>query len=292
MMYIDGKACASALLGQLKPLVSRFEASYNRKPTLRIIRINDDYASKIYTEKKIKVAHSIGIDAEIIILPDNISCRDAIVVVKQYDNDQSVDGIIIQLPLPKQISKDLLLNEISPHKDVDGISAYSLGALVNGSSALVPCTPQGIIRLTNYIQLDVRGLDVVILGQSIIVGRPVALAFLNLGATVTVCHSATKDLESKIKSADLLISAMGAPDVVDPSWIKPGASVFDVSINRHASGKMTGDIALDECKHVGRITPVPGGVGPMTVACLQFNTCLAAMRKENDEDLLAALALI
>lgn len=292
MMYIDGKACASALLAQLKPLISQFETSYNRKPTLRIIRIGDDYASKIYTERKIKVAHSIGIDAEILILPDNISSDDAIQVVRQCNDDQMVDGIIIQLPLPKQISKDIVLNEISPHKDVDGISAYGLGALVNGSSAFVPCTPQGIMRLTKYIQLDVKGLDVVILGQSIIVGRPVALAFLNRGATVTVCHSATKDLESKIKSADVLVSAMGAPNVVDPNWIKPGAIIFDVSINRHASGKMTGDIALDKCNHVGMITPVPGGVGPMTVACLQFNTCLAAMRKEKDDGLLAELALI
>lgn len=292
MKIIDGKACASGILTKLAPLISGFESKYHRKPALRIIRINDDYASKVYTERKIKVAQSIGIDAEIIILPNEIGCHDAVQVIEQLSQDTNVDGIIIQLPVPKHISKDVLLNAIEPSKDVDGISANSLGSLVNGASSFVPCTPQGIMRLVKYMQLDVRGLDVVILGQSIIVGRPVALTFLNQGATVTICHSATKDLAFKIKSADVIVSAMGATGVVDPNWIKPGANVFDVAINRDASGKLIGDIDMHACSHVGMITPVPGGVGPMTVACLQFNTCLAAMRRENDVELLEKLALI
>lgn len=292
MKLIDGKACSNYLLGELKPIIVHFEQTYKRKPSLKIVRISDDFASKVYTERKIKVASLIGIDAEIIILPEDIDFESARDVIQQFNDDDAVDGIIVQLPLPKHLLRNALLNTISPTKDVDGITMNSLGGLLSGASTFVPCTPQGILRLVKFIDLDVRGLNVVILGQSLIVGRPAAIVFLNQGATVTVCHSATRDLESKIKMADVLVSAMGNPNVIKPSWIKAESVVFDVSINRLDSGKIIGDVDQDACEHVGFITPVPGGVGPMTVAALQFNTVLAALRSKNDKGLLSALSKI
>ncbi|MEE2769787.1 MAG: bifunctional 5,10-methylenetetrahydrofolate dehydrogenase/5,10-methenyltetrahydrofolate cyclohydrolase [Pseudomonadota bacterium] len=292
MEIIDGKACSLSLLNQLKPIITLFQKKHSRKPSLKIIRVSDDFASIIYTENKIKVAESIGISAEIVVLPKDIKSEELTKVIMSLNEDDQTDGIIMQLPLPGHLSKERLLNEISPEKDVDGITALNMGSLIQGSPLFVPCTPQGIMRLIKHIGLDLKGLNAVILGQSLIVGRPVAMCLLNSGATVTICHRATKDLEAKIKSADVLVSAMGAPGVVSAQWIKPGATVFDVGINRSEANKIIGDIEYDQCKHVGFITPVPGGIGPMTVACLQFNTVLAALTRVNDKTLLDELSLI
>lgn len=292
MQVINGKTCAAALLDELKPIILRFQSKYHRSPRLKIIRINDDFGSIVYTKRKIKTANLIGVEADITILPKSTDEDEVLNVIKGFNHDDSIDGVIIQLPLPQHLSKDRLLDEILPEKDVDGISRNSLGSLIRGQSTFMPCTPQGLIRLIQSINLDVKGLNVVILGQSLIVGRPAALVFLNLGATVTVCHSATQDLEAKINTADVLISAMGAAGVVDSKWIKPGATVLDVAINRNASDEIIGDIDIHSCGHVGFITPVPGGVGPMTVACLQFNTVLAAIKRVKDVDLLSQLDVI
>ena len=292
MQFIDGKACAGLLLESLEVVVSDFQSTYKRSPRLNIIRISDDFASKVYTKTKMRVAKAIGIEVEITILPEMVKESEAIEAIKSLNNDDAVDGIILQLPLPEHLSKDVLLDEISPNKDVDGISKYNMGCLVRARPNFIPCTPQGLLRLAKYIDLDIKGLNVIILGQSIIVGRPAALVFLNMGATVTVCHSATKDLEAKIKTADILISAMGATGIVNPKWIKSGAVVFDVGINRNTSNEIQGDIDQQACNHVGFVTPVPGGVGPMTVACLQFNTVLAAINRVDDKHLLEKMALI
>lgn len=292
MKLIDGQVCAQLLLKNLEPMVVSFQEKYQRSPRLKIIRISDDFGSVVYTERKIKVANSIGVAADIAILPKDIAENKVVEKIRLFNQDDTVDGIILQLPLPEHLSKFVLLDEISPDKDVDGVTKNSMGSLMMGAPIFMPCTPQGIIRLAKSIALDIRGLNIVILGQSLIVGRPVAMALLNMGATVIVCHSATKDLEAKIATADVLISAMGATGVVNPAWIKAGAVVFDVAINRNASNKVVGDIDRKACEHVGYITPVPGGVGPMTVACLQFNTLLAALKKEKDSDMLRQLSLI
>lgn len=292
MQLIDGTKCASTLLDELKPIIQSFKTKYNRSPRLKIIRINDDFGSIVYTKRKITAANVMGIEADIAVLPKLISENEALDVIQSFNDDDSIDGMILQLPLPKHLSKDRLLDQILPEKDVDGISRNSLGSLIRGQPAFMPCTPQGLIRLVKFINLDVKGLNVVILGQSLIVGRPAALAFLNLGATVTVCHSATKNLKAKINAADVLVSAMGAVDVVDSQWIKPGATVLDVAINRDASDKIIGDIDIHTCDHVGFITPVPGGVGPMTVACLLFNTVLAAIRRTADSELMTQINAI
>jgi methylenetetrahydrofolate dehydrogenase (NADP+)/methenyltetrahydrofolate cyclohydrolase len=289
MKLIDGKACAQALLEKLHELNTVFIAKHGRAPKLNIVRINDDFGSIVYTENKINKAKTIDLEASIIELPKDIDQASAIECIYQMNQDPSVDGIIIQLPLPNHLDKDELLNVIDPSKDVDGLTNNSMGMLLRGQPNFVACTPQGISRLAKSIGYDFRGKDVVILGQSIIVGRPMALVCLNQGATVTICHSATERLDEKIKSADVLISAMGVMGVVDSSWLKPNSVVFDVAINRLSSGKITGDIEGAKCDHVGFLTPVPGGVGPMTVACLMNNTLLSAVKRVGDKALLEEL---
>lgn len=292
MEIIDGSESSSALIRELKPLVEQFKTDHHRSPGLEIIRISDDFGSVVYTERKQKVAKEAGFFVDLNILPKEVDLAAASEVIESANQNKSIDGVILQLPLPEHLPRDTLLALIAPNKDVDGLTRHNMGALMMGSPLFMPCTPQAILRLAQKVGVQLKGANVVILGQSIIVGRPVALACLNLGATVTVCHKSTNDLEAKVRMADILISAMGAPDVVDSKWIKPGSVVFDVSINRGDNGKIRGDIDHATCQHVGHITPVPGGVGPMTVACLLFNTMFAAALHANDKHLLETLPLI
>lgn len=274
---IDGKFIAKTILDKLKVEIQHDLRKGFSVPGLAVVLVGDDPASQVYVNNKRNACNACGIHSVAYHLPSDISEQALLSRIAKLNQDPSIQGILIQLPLPKHINASLILDSIDPKKDVDGFHPYNLGLLAQKRPFLRPCTPYGVIRLLAYENIALRGLDAVIVGASNIVGRPMALELLNMGCTTTVCHSATRDLDQYIKHADLLVSAIGKRGIIQSQWLKPHAIVIDVGITRTESGKLHGDIEFETaCKSASYITPVPGGVGPMTVAMLLENTVLAA----------------
>lgn len=282
-MNIDGKLTAKNLRDQLAAEVTELKARYNIQPSLTVIIVGDDPASHVYVKNKVKQTQEIGMISNNIKLPSETTENHLLSLLKQLNNDDSVHGILVQLPLPKHIDESAIISAISPDKDVDGFHAMNSGRLFNGEAgALVPCTPQGCVLLAKqHLGEDLSGLHAVVIGRSNIVGKPVAMLLLQENCTVTISHSKTKNLPAMCKQADILIAAVGIANFVKADWVKTGATVIDVGINRistqEGTTKLVGDVDYDAVfNKCGAITPVPGGVGPMTIACLLKNTLAAA----------------
>ena len=268
-VIIDGKALRDKLLEQLKLKVDKFEI----KPKLVVILVGDNPASQIYVNNKKKTAEKLGIDSEIINYPSNIQEQVLLDKIVELNNDTTVTAILVQLPLPEHISKFKVINTISPNKDVDGFTPENFGMLFAGEEPYVyPCTPKGILLMLDEYNIDVGGKHVVIVGRSNIVGKPLSQMLLNRNATVTVCHSHTKNLADITKTADVLISAVGGK-IIGENFVKPNSVVIDVGIFKDENGKTRGDVDFEKvAPQTSFITPVPGGVGPMTIASLMLNT--------------------
>ncbi|WMS88580.1 bifunctional methylenetetrahydrofolate dehydrogenase/methenyltetrahydrofolate cyclohydrolase FolD [Pleionea litopenaei] len=275
---IDGKSIANKLQEQLAERVQQRLAEGKQPPGLAVILVGDDAASSIYVNKKVEACKRIGFASRKIALPETTSEAELLDTIDQLNADDSIHGVLLQLPIPEHIDSNKMLEHISPAKDVDGFHAFNLGRLVQRNPLLRSCTPKGIVTLLEALEgVDIRGMDACIVGASNIVGRPMALELLIKGCTVTVTHRFTKDLAAHVGRADLVVVAVGRPGIVKGEWIKPGAIVIDVGINRLDDGTIVGDVEFEEAaKRAGWITPVPGGVGPMTVATLMENTLLAA----------------
>mgnify|MGYP005990123583 CR=1 FL=1 len=282
-MNIDGKQAAADLRLSIKTQVAGFKEKYNCTPGLTVVLVGDDPASHVYVRNKVKQTSEVGMQSNEIRMPDTTSEQELLAQIEALNNDASVHGILVQLPLPKHINEQAVIASISAEKDVDGFHALNSGRLLNSEpGALVPCTPQGCVILAKrHLGDDLSGLHAVIIGRSNIVGKPVSLLFLQENCTVTIAHSRTKNLEAMCQQADILVAAVGRPEMVKGDWIKPGATVIDVGINRieldNGKTKLVGDVDFEQAEMVaGAITPVPGGVGPMTIACLLQNTLVAA----------------
>ena len=253
-------------------------------PKLTVILIGDDPASHSYVNGKEKASKEIGIESEIIRLKDDISEADLLDKIDKLNNDETVDGILVQLPLPKHINEQKVIEAIHPDKDVDGFHPISIGRMMVGQDTFLPCTPNGILTLLKSKEIQIEGANAVIIGRSNIVGKPMGQLLLNENATVTYCHSRTKDLKTFTKNADILIVAMGKAHAIDESYVKEGTAVIDVGINRTNEGKLTGDVDFEAVKEVASfITPVPRGVGPMTITMLLQNTIISAKRRKGIE---------
>ncbi len=278
---IDGKAIAEHLLGIIKTKIDTRIAAGKRAPCLAVVLVGADPASAIYVRNKRKACEKVGIKSIAHDLPASTSEADLFSLIDRLNNDSTVDGILVQSPLPPQISEEQLIERISVDKDVDGFHPYNIGRLAVRQPTLRSCTPYGVIKLLQAVNIDLMGLDAVIIGVSNHVGRPMALELLLAGCTITSCHRHTKDLAAKVKSADLIVAAAGKPGLIQGDWIKQGAIVVDIGINRLNDGSICGDVDFNAAKaRASYITPVPGGVGPMTVATLMENTLLALELKE------------
>jgi methylenetetrahydrofolate dehydrogenase (NADP+)/methenyltetrahydrofolate cyclohydrolase len=279
---IDGKAIAAALRGKVATEVKRLTAEHGLTPGLAVVLAGNNPASESYVGSKAKATKEAGMNSFDHRLPDTVGEAELLALVKKLNADPAVHGILVQLPLPKQIDAQKVLDTIDPTKDVDGFHPVNAGRLASGLPALVPCTPLGCVMLAKTVHPSLAGLDAVVIGRSNIVGKPVTQLLLAENATVTVTHSSTRDLPAVCRRADILVAAIGRPEYVRGDWIKPGATVIDVGINRvpgsvPGKSKLVGDVAFAEAVQVaGAITPVPGGVGPMTIACLMVNTVRAA----------------
>lgn len=274
---IDGKAIAMQIKRDIRDTVEHHLSRGNRQPGLAVILVGNDPASEVYVRNKRESCEHAGIRSFYHHLPESTPESDLVKLIEQLNLDHLVDGILLQLPLPKHINANSLLECIHPSKDVDGFHPYNIGRLAERRPLLRPCTPRGIMVLLETIKQPFKGKHAVVVGASNIVGRPLALELLIAGATVTVCHRFTGDLAYFVKQADILVSAVGKPQLIKGDWIKMGATVIDVGITRLSDGKLTGDIEFDvAADRAAWITPVPGGVGPMTVAMLLHNTMIAA----------------
>ena len=273
---IDGKLVAKQLRDSVKEKVSLRINNGQRAPGLAVILVGCDAASQVYVSSKRKACEEVGFISRSYDLPNTTSEQELLSLVSELNNDNAIDGILVQLPLPKGLNADLIIEHINPLKDVDGFHPSNVGKLVLRQPGLRPCTPKGIITLIKSTGVDAKGLDALVIGASNIVGRPMGLELLLAKCTVTTAHRFTKDLEGKVRNADLLVVAVGKPGFIPGEWIKEGAIVIDVGINRLANGKLVGDVEFDVAKEKASfITPVPGGVGPMTVASLIENTLIA-----------------
>jgi methylenetetrahydrofolate dehydrogenase (NADP+)/methenyltetrahydrofolate cyclohydrolase len=273
---IDGKAVAAALRLQVAANVAK--AGFN--PGLAVVLVGEDAASNVYVRTKDRAAREAGIDARTIRLPAKTVQAELLTTIQTLNEDPATDGILVQLPLPRGIDPQAVIEAIDPAKDVDGFHPMNVGHLTDGRPTLAPCTPLGVMKLLRAFNVQTAGAHAVVLGRSAIVGRPLASLLLAADATVTIAHSRTRNLSAECRRADILIAAVGRPELVQADWIHPGGTVIDVGINRLPDGRLVGDVAFDACAAVaGAITPVPGGVGPMTVACLLENTLTAALRR-------------
>lgn len=274
---IDGKAVSQKVRNEVAIEVARMKEEGQRIPGLAVILVGLDPASQVYVSHKRKACDQVGFISRSYDLPDTTAQDKLLSLIDELNSDDAIDGILVQLPLPPHIDAELVLESILPHKDVDGFHPYNIGRLAQRNPALRPCTPKGIMTLIESTGIDTHGLDATIVGASNIVGRPMTLELLLAGCTTTTCHRFTKDLETKVRGADLLIVAVGKAGFIPGEWIKPGAIVIDVGINRLEDGRLVGDVQFDNAKNnAAFITPVPGGVGPMTVANLIENTLIAA----------------
>lgn len=270
---IDGKAIAAALKEDVKLRVAELEAKYGRKPCLAVIIVGENPASQVYVRNKVKSALYVGMDSRLITMAESVSEQELLDKIVDLNNDRCVDGILVQLPLPKHIDEDKVIDTIAKEKDVDGFHILNVGSLWTGKHCSVPCTPKGCIHLIKSTGIDIKGKTAVVVGRSNIVGKPVAKLLLDENATVIIAHSRTADLASITRLADILVVAVGRENVVTGDMIKPGAVVIDVGMNRNAEGKLCGDVEFSTASEVAsHITPVPGGVGPMTIAMLMENT--------------------
>ena len=278
---IDGTAIAAAVRAEVAQGVAAFKRAYGMAPGLAVVLIGEDPASQVYVRRKGQQTLEVGMRSIEHKLPATTSERTLLELIGDLNRDDDVHGILVQLPLPKHIDASKVIEALDPAKDVDGFHPINVGRNAIGAPAMVPCTPAGSMLLIKTVLPDIKGLNAVVIGRSNIVGKPMAQLLLQGNATVTIAHSGTRDLADVVRRADLVVAAVGRPEFVRGSWIKPGACVIDVGINRvaGANGKsrLVGDVAFDEAVQVaGSITPVPGGVGPMTIACLLLNTLVAA----------------
>jgi methylenetetrahydrofolate dehydrogenase (NADP+)/methenyltetrahydrofolate cyclohydrolase len=276
-LIIDGKAVAREVQKQIKEEVEGLERRWGIKPGLGVVLVGDDPGSHIYVKNKEKACKEVGIKSSEHLLPATISEKELLVLIHNLNKDKNVNGILVQLPLPAHVRSERILEAISPHKDVDGFHPLNQGALLLGADGFRPCTPLGIMRLLESAGCDPKGKNAVIVGRSNIVGKPVALMLLEKHATVTVCHSRTASLRDEVGRAEIVVVAIGKAGLVRGDWIRSGAVVIDVGVNRLPSGKLCGDVEFDAAKErAAAITPVPGGVGPMTICMLLYNTLKAA----------------
>ena len=274
---LDGKAIAAKVRAEAAAGAAEFLALHGRPPGLHVVLAGEDPASAVYVRNKEKAAREAGFAGEVHRLPATVSLEELLGVVGSLNAREDVDGILVQLPLPGSVPSAPVLELVDPSKDVDGFHATNVGALWSGGSSLVPCTPRGCIRLLQEGGVRLEGARAVVVGRSNIVGKPVAALLLAANATVTVAHSRTKDLEAVCREADVLVAAIGRARMIRGSFLKPGAAVIDVGMNRDEAGKLCGDVHFEEAREIaGVITPVPGGVGPMTIAMLLDNTLRAA----------------
>ena len=271
-MIIDGKKTAAELREKLKKKVTELKSTYNAVPGLTVILVGEDPASKIYVKNKEKFAIEVGINSQVIKYPEDVEEKVVLNKIKELNSDNKVSGILVQLPLPKHIDKRKVIETIDPVKDVDGFHPINVGNLSSGYDSSIPCTPLGCYLLIKKIEKNLNGKHAVVIGRSNLNGKPMTQLLLKENCTVTITHSKTKDLKAECNRADIIIAAVGRPKLVKGDWVKKGAIVIDVGINKTDSG-LVGDVDFDEVSKVAKaITPVPGGVGPMTIACLLSNT--------------------
>ena len=271
-MIIDGKKEAEIIRNEIKKEISDLKKKSGKTPSLTVILIGDFAPSLIYVKNKEKSAREVGINSEIIRYPKNVSEKDILEKIKELNKKDEISGILVQLPLPSQISKEKIINAINPSKDVDGFNPINVGNLSSGYDSIVPCTPLGCLLLIKKIEPNLAGKHAVIVGRSNLNGKPMAQLLLKENCTVTIVHSKTNNLQNECLKADILVAAVGVPNLIKKDWVKKNAIVIDVGINK-VGEKIVGDVNFDELKdNVKAITPVPGGVGPMTIACLLKNT--------------------
>jgi methylenetetrahydrofolate dehydrogenase (NADP+)/methenyltetrahydrofolate cyclohydrolase len=276
---MDGKALSKEKREKMKQDVEELKAA-GVTPGLAVLLVGNNPASRSYVKGKQKACAEVGVNSVIKELPESISEESLLSEIERLNHDNSIHGILVQLPLPNQINELAIIEKISPEKDVDGFHPINIGRMVTGKDAFLPCTPAGIIELVKAKNIDICGKHVVIIGRSNIVGKPVGQLFLRENATVTICHSKTSNMKQYTKQADILVAAIGKPGFVTADYIREGAVVIDVGINRLPSGKLVGDVLFDEVKELASfITPVPGGVGPMTITMLLHNTIQSARKK-------------
>ena len=276
-MIIDGKQIAKELRATIADQVS----TLGRAPGLAVILVGDDPASAVYVRNKDNACKEVGFYSEKINKPEGITQVELLSEVERLNNDDKIDGILVQLPLPKHLDANLVIETISPEKDVDGFHSENIGKLMQNKPYLRPCTPKGVMTMLATTGIDLVGKNCVVVGASNIVGRPMAMELLNARATVTICNSKTQDLSGKIRQADVVVAAVGIPKMIQGDWIKKGAIIIDVGINRLDDGSLSGDVDFDSAKDKAAwITPVPGGVGPMTIATLLENTLTAYKARE------------
>jgi len=278
---IDGRALATEVKNQVRGEIDAALARGSRRPALAVVKVGDDPASEVYVRNKRKACGEVGILSVAHDLGEEISEGALLALVDDLNRDAGIDGILVQLPLPPQIQQTAVIEKIDPAKDVDGFHPYNVGRLAQRIPVMRPCTPYGVIRLLERIGAPFKGQHAVVVGASNIVGRPMSLELLLMGATTTVCHRFTTGLDTYVRQADILVVAVGKPGLVPGEWIKPGAVVIDVGMNRLDNGHLVGDVQFESARErAGWITPVPGGVGPMTVAMLMHNTLEAYHRRE------------
>ena len=280
---IDGKAFAATVRGKVAVHVARLKADHGITPGLAVVLVGEDPASQVYVRSKGKMTLEVGMKSVEHKLDIETPEADLLALIDQLNNDPEIHGILVQLPLPKHLNEDLVINSISPAKDVDGFHISNVGLLSTGQKSMVPCTPLGCLMMLREHHGSISGMNAVVIGRSNIVGKPMAQLLLNDSCTVTIAQSRTKDLPSVVRGADIVIAAVGRPQMVPGDWIKEGATVIDVGINRiekpEGGTRLVGDVDYESCAVVaGAITPVPGGVGPMTIACLLANTVTACSR--------------
>jgi methylenetetrahydrofolate dehydrogenase (NADP+) / methenyltetrahydrofolate cyclohydrolase len=279
-IVMDGKAVAAKVRAEVAVRAREFAAKHGRRPGLAVVQVGQDPASTVYVRNKRKSSIEAEIESFAHDLPASTSQADLLALIGTLNRDPRVDGILVQMPLPKGLDSDLIMDAVDPAKDVDGFHPTNTGLLAQKRPRLRPCTPFGVIRLAKEYGINLTGLRATVVGASNIVGRPMALELLLARSTVTVCHTGTRDLQSEVARADVVVAAVGKVGFVPGDWIKPGAAVFDVGINRGADGKLVGDVEYDKAaQRAGWITPVPGGLGPMTIAMLLSNAVDAAFQR-------------
>ncbi len=274
---IDGKELSRKKRAEIATAAADFTRTRNRAPGLAVVLVGNDPASGIYVKNKKIACEQSGIMSFEYRMDEKTTQEEILSLIEELNNRDEVDGILVQLPLPARLREDEILLKIDPAKDVDGFHPYNMGMLLMGKPTLVPCTPRGIISMLHEYGVEIKGKDAVIVGRSNIVGKPVALLLMMEHATITICHSRTIDLKEKVSRADIVVAAIGKPEMISGDWIKDGAVVIDVGVNRMENGKLKGDVEFEDAAgHARLITPVPGGVGPMTITMLLENTLIAA----------------
>ena len=278
---IDGKVISAAVKAEVAEEVSKLKEQ-GITPGLAVIIVGEDPASKVYVANKEKACEAIGMASYKYALPENTSEAELLELIKKLNNDDKVNGILCQLPLPRHLNEELIINSIVPEKDVDAFHPHNVGKIMIGNYDFLPCTPAGIMEMLKYENIDIEGKECVVIGRSNIVGKPMSMLLLHKNGTVTVCHSRTKNLKEVCRRADILVAAVGRANFVSADMVKEGAVVIDVGINRLDNGKLCGDVNFEEVEPIASyITPVPGGVGPMTIATLMKNTLTAAKKQNN-----------